>query len=392
MPLLLSSQNVFEYLIAQGICTQSQQSESEIELKPAKNFNLLLSLPSGSQLLIKQEPYNREGKTTGEFLREWQMHEFLQRFPETNKIHPYISEALHFDAENSIIVFNYLKNYRDLADFYSQENLFSTKIATVVGTTLASLHRISWNRQECRDFWQNYQGASTQRTPDLTFGLERITPEVFSWVPIDGLKFFALYQRYDSLGKAIANLSQSYTPCCLTHNDLKLNNILLCHNWEDMDGDESSQGIIRLIDWERAAWGDPTSDLGALISSYLQIWLGSMITSKAIALEESLRLATTPLEVLQPSIAALAIAYLANFPEILEHRPDFLLRVVQFAGLGLIEAIQARLEHEKTFGNSGICMLQVAKSLLCRPEKSVSTVFGMAALELTHQGSVSRLK
>ena len=32
--------------------------------------------------------------------------------------------------------------------------------------------------------------------------------------------------------------------------------------------------------------------------------------------------------------------------------------------------------YEKSFGNQGICMLQVAKSLLCRPEQSLATVFG----------------
>jgi hypothetical protein len=55
---------------------------------------------------------------------------------------------------------------------------------------------------------------------------------------------------------------------------------------------------------------------------------------------------------------------------------------VQFSGLALIQAIQAALQHEKTFGNSGICMLQVAKSLLCRPEASIPTIFGMQISDL----------
>jgi hypothetical protein len=108
-----------------------------------------------------------------------------------------------------------------------------------------------------------------------------------------------------------------------------------------------------------------------------------MISGKTIAIEESLRLATTPLQLLQPSIAALFTAYLAHFPEILERRPDFLERVVQFCGLSLIRAIQATLQHEKAFGNSNICMLQVAKSLLCSPQASISTVCGMQASDIT---------
>jgi hypothetical protein len=376
MPFILSDQNVFDYLIAQGLCTQKEQSLSEIELKPAKNFNLLISLPEGRQLLVKQERYNFAGKTLGEFVNEWRIHSFLRNFPEISHIRSNLSEAIYFDEENSIIVFNYLQDYRDLADFYTNENLFYTEIARALGTTLASIHRLTLDRQEYQEFFQN---ATNQKHPYFERGLDRITPAIFGMVPSDGLKFFSLYQRYDNLGKAIAYLNTVFTPCCLTHNDLKLNNILLSLNWETTVFQEFQVGgsIIRLIDWERANWGDPANDLGSLIGSYLQIWLYSMLASKSIAIEDSLRLAATPLQILQPSIAALVSAYFIEFPEILERRPNFLELVIQFSGLALIRAIQAKLQHEKVFGNSGICILQVAKSLLCRPEASIATVFGM---------------
>ncbi|QKQ76121.1 phosphotransferase family protein [Nostoc sp. TCL240-02] len=380
---LLSSQNAFDYLILQGLCTQDEKSLSKIELKPAKNFNLLISLPDERKLLIKQEPYKREGRTAGEFFKEWRVHNFLQTFPELTDIRSYFSEAVHFDPENSIFVFNYLTNYRDLMDFYVEKNLnlFPIEIARVVGTTLASVHRLSIDRQDYQEFFQIF----SQGTPNLNLGIDRVTPAVFGKLPTDGLKFLSLYQRYDSLGQAIAELSNAFTPCCLTHNDLKLNNILLSLSWEEAAFDESSSddSLIRLIDWERGAWGDPASDLGTLIASYLQLWLHSMITSKTMAIQESLRLATTPLHLLQPSIRELVIAYLSVFPEIIEHRPDFLQRVMQFCGFALIKSIQAKLQHEKTFGNKGICILQVAKSLLCRPEASIPTIFGVDASALS---------
>ncbi|MFN6570910.1 aminoglycoside phosphotransferase family protein [Dendronalium sp. ChiSLP03b] len=384
MPFLLSSQNVIDYLIPLGLCTQEEKSLSKIELKPAKNFNLLISLSDGRQLLVKQERLDLEGKSVGEFFEEWKIHNFFRRFPEINHIRSYCSEVLHFDAANSIIVFNYLSNYRDLADFYTKENLFPTEIARIVGNTLAAIHRVSINRQDYQEFFQNVEGASSQKTPNLNLGMDRITPEIYGRVPADGLKFFALYQRYDSLGQAIADLSDAFTPCCLTHNDLKLNNILLSLNWEEAVFQESLgyDSIIRLIDWERGNWGDPANDLGTLVASYLQIWLYSLVASNMIAIQESLRLATIPLQLLQPSIAMLVSTYLAHFPEILELRPDFIERVMQFCGLALIRAIQAQLQHQKTFGNVGICMLQVAKSLLCRPEASIQTIFGIEALDL----------
>ncbi|MEB3179149.1 MAG: aminoglycoside phosphotransferase family protein [Nostocaceae cyanobacterium] len=377
----INSQNVINYLVEKKLCSQEQGYLLKVEQKLAKNFNLLVTLPGDRQLLVKQERHNQEGKTAGEFLNEWRLHQFFQQFPELSHIRPSISEVLDFDGDNSIIVFHYLNDYRDLADFYTKENVFPTAIASEIGAILATIHRLTLDNQEYRDFFsQNSQSQMTSYTPNFGLGLERITPEVFGLVPADGLKFFALYQRYDSLGNAIAELSTAFDPCCLTHNDLKLNNILLDKNWE---AEQSTQSIIRLIDWERSSWGDPAFDLGMLIASYLQIWLSSLVISKSIDIEEALRLAMTPLDMLQPSIAALIKAYLGEFPEIVERRTDFLVRVVQFSGLGLIQQIQAMIQHQKSFNNGGICMLQVAKSLLCRPQQSIPTVFGVAESELT---------
>ncbi len=102
--------------------------------------------------------------------------------------------------------------------------------------------------------------------------------------------------------------------------------------------------------------------------------------SNSLSIEESLQLAMTPFDWLQPSIATLVQSYLNTFPYILEHRPDFLHRVVQFAGFALIQQIQAMIQYQKSFGNTGIAMLQVAKTLLCRPEQSMPTIFGAAEL------------
>lgn len=390
MPLLLSNKNVIDYLIDKGICTEENRNNSNIELKPAKNFNLLLTLSDGCQFLVKQEPHNRQGKTAGEFLREWRFQSLLQTFAEFRNIRASCSQAIYFDAENSIIVFEYFKAYRDLADFYSRENIFPTVIASAIGAIVAAIHRLTLDRQDYQQVFELKTGILSNQAFEIMIALGRLTPEIFGSYPDSALKFFALYQRYSSLKQAIADLSNAIQPCCLIHNDLKLNNILLADSWEAAVSPTSppTNNIIRLIDWEKSTWGDPASDLGTLIASYLQLWLYGLITSKTIPIEESLQLATTPLELLQPSIAALTSSYLSNFPEILESRPDFLLRVVQCSGLALIQAILATLQHQKTFGNSEICILQVAKTLLCRPEQSIPTIFGMTAFELIQPTSL----
>lgn len=386
MAFTLSTKNVLDYLVRQGICNKEEPKLSEIEPKAAKNFNLLLNLQDGRKLFVKQELHNQEGRTAGEFLNEWRIQEFLQRFTELSHIRPLISEVLHFDENHSIIIFKYLDNYCDLTDFYVKKGGFPTAIASSIGAIIATIHRATLDCQKYQNsFSENSKDVFIDQAPNLTHGLERIRPEIFGRVPVDGLKFLALYQRYDSLEKAITELTAAFEPCCLTHNDLKLNNILLHNNWEQAisKAEQSSDSVVRLIDWERCSWGDPAFDLGTIIASYLQFWLGSLVVSRYININESLRLAMIPLGQIQPSIAALTQAYLNNFLEIVERCPDFLRRVVQYSGLVLIHRIQAMLQYEKSFGNMGICMLQVAKTLLCRPEQSIPTIFGMVETELT---------
>jgi Phosphotransferase enzyme family len=419
MVFLLGTQNVFQYLVEQGLCDPKNQDSIEIVPKICKNFNLLIRFPdvSGSEsclrlqtsrrcrcpLLIKQEPHDTEGNTKGELWNEWRVHEFIQRTPELNPILPFLSEAIHFDHKHSIIVFNYLDHYCDLEDFYNVEHRFPTDIAAALGATLATVHRATIDRQDYHKFLlgngddqEAIAAEKMENIPNFTRRLEQITPKVFGTVPADGLKFYELYQRYESFGQAIAELNTAFKPCCLTHNDLKLSNVLLHTQWESLlstaarcpldsrlPRENEMDSVVRLIDWEKWSWGDPLLDLGTLIASYLKIWLKSLIVSSDIEIEIALRLALMPLEQLQPSIVALTQSYLTYFPEILEHRPDFWQRLMQFTGLALIQSIQTRLQYRDPFGNIGICMLQVAKSLLCTPEQSIPIVFGIPAIPFT---------
>jgi 5-methylthioribose kinase len=337
-----------------------------------KNFNIRVTLPNHSKLLVKQE---RPQGIPGELWHEQTIRVLFDQWDDLKFIQTYLPHILHADKDNAILIFNYLDEYEDLDLFYRNSQDFSIEIAATLGASLSTIHRATFDKHLVRDWLlQSAQEMGMGKPFNSLQTLDAIAPEVFGSFPAEGFKFIALYQRYDSLGQAIAELEGAFTPCCLAHNDLRLCNILLHQNWEQ----QGERDRLRLIDWERAGWGDPAYDLGTLIASYLKLWLNSLVVSKALKLEESLRLATIPLEKLQPSIAALLRTYLAGFPEITGDRQDFLKRVVQFTGMALVSEILASIKYQKAFGNAGICMLQVAKSLVCRPEASLSTITGIS--------------
>lgn len=379
MVVSLSSHNVIQYLRSSGLCSSEDGASDDSELpKSKKNLNLLVTLADNRKLLVKQEPSVDFSDGKEQLFNEWLFDQLLEQFPVIGNIGAIASSVLHFDEENSILIRNYLSEYQELGNYYQQNDIFPQAIASTIGDTLGALHRATFNRREYRDFMATAPaGQFRYHFNNPAQGIESITPEIFGMVPTSALKFYALYQKYDNLESAIGDLANDWQPCCLTHNDLKLDNILIHSRWEHLDN-----AIVRLIDWEACAWGDPAFDLGTLLASYLKIWLDSLVVDPTIELEESLQLAVTPLETLQPSMLALTQAYLKAFPNILEYRNDFLLRVIQFAGLALMHQIEATIKYHKYFDNISISMLQVAKNLLTMPQLAVLTVFGISESEI----------
>jgi hypothetical protein len=397
MKTILDTSNVFEYLTEIKYCSLSDKDTSNISAINAKNFNLAIEFSNGRQLLVKQERHNDLGESQGEFWAAWRIGNLVEQFPALGeKISGFLPELLHFDPDNSILIVNYLSNYCDLSRYYDREHQFPIQIPQTIGQLLATLHSQTFQQPDYQRYLdptidildgvtpiephQDRERETSYSAIDIIHRLTRITPHVFRQMPLECLQFLKLYQRFPSLTQAIAELGEAVVPSCAIHNDLKLNNILL-----DLDWESPESKIIRLIDWERAIWGDPAFDLGCLLGSYLEIWLEGLAISNLLSINESLQLAITPLELLQPSLLALVQSYLAGFPEILVARPDYLDRAVQFAGLALIQRIEITIDEERTFGNCGIVMLQVAKQLICTPRAAMKTLFDRDFTQLVTQ-------
>jgi hypothetical protein len=380
MVLSLSSQNVLQYLQKVGLSDLEYEANANLETlrSSQNNLNLLVTIAENHKLLVKQERCIHNEGNPYELYNEWLFHQLLEHFPVLRNISAIASLVAHFDEENGILVRNYLTEFTDLASFYQNNQDFPEAIATAIGTNLGELHRATFNRREYRNFMATTpQGGLRYHFYNPAQGIEPLNPEIFGTIPMNGLKFYTLYQSYESLEAAIAELASLWFPCCLTHNYLNLENILVHSRWEQLDN-----CLVRLIDWKACAWGDPLFDLGTLVASYLNIWLESLVVDPTIELEESLQLAITTLEDIQPSILALTQAYLNAFPLILHYNCDFVLRIIQFAGLALIHQIQEKINRSKFFDNAGVCKLQVAKTLLTKPLESVLTIFGVTESEI----------
>lgn len=268
MTFLLGVDNVFEYLITHNLCNCTEILPLPIESKSSRNLNLVVSLKDNCHLIVKQEPHDVSNNSIGLFLKEWRIQELFNEYLELNHLNALTTEAIHYDRHNSILVFKYLKEYGDLNDFYRQAKSFPTAIAATIGTLLATVHSSTIDCQKYKGFFAGNEIIIKEK-PNFLHELEPITPEIFAEVCVDNLKFFELFQRSDRLRQAIAELNTAFECCCLTHNDIKLDNFLLHNQWQHNSA-VLDPGLLRLIDWENCTWGDPAFDLGRAIACYLK--------------------------------------------------------------------------------------------------------------------------
>lgn len=381
MKLSLSSQNVIQYLQEAGLSSSEDGATADADLPHSsslKDINILVTLASNRKLLVKQELAQEFNGIPHEFFNEWLFHQLLESFPVLGNIKALSTLLVHYDEDNSILVRDYLGEYQGLESYYRNNLYFPPELANCIGNTLAALHRATFKRQKYRDFMATAPaGQIRYQYFNPAQGIDSLEPAIFGKVNSTGLSFYSHYQSHDYLESAIADLAASFDPCCLTHNDLKLENVLVdSHNF-NLDNPE-----VKIIDWEACAWGDPAYDLGTLVAGYLKIWLESLVVDSTLDLEESLELAAIPLEILQPSMLALTEAYLKAFPMILEYRKDFIGSIIKFAGLALINQIQNKINNQQNLHHTSLITLEFAKNILTRTPEYVIDIFGKSELQI----------
>lgn len=377
MGFILSSENVIDFLKEHELCPPDFQPSDPVICKESKNFNLVVKLSDNQSYLVKQNRVDSEARTSGHLFTEWLVQELINNFNNLGSIQPLISEVVLFDKPNSTIVSVFYDQYIALDDFYETHQNYHPGIAHTIGTNLAKIHLATYQQIEQLQFLGRYfRLKEASRLPGFIRRLNSLCPKVFSETCPDGLAFYKLYQRFPSFNQAVLELYKQIQPACLTHNDLTLDNFIIDTQIElNSDSVQISPEQLKIIDWEFVFWGDPAQDLGKLVSQYLGEWLNSLVADRNIDLNTTLSLATCPLEKIRPSLKSLLQGYLTQFPEILNRRPDFVKRVVQFAAISILDRLSYYVEYHHHFDNKSLCKLRVAIQLMCHPEHEIGTLF-----------------
>lgn len=380
MAIKLNYKNLFDYLIDAAICQKDDLDYLKVDVN-SRTFDWVIEFPQNQvKLFVKQIPHFSTLDNNLRISKEWHIYNFLQSDKKLDYVSSLIPEVLHFDDSSSILIYKSPNHYITLKTYYENQETFPSALAELVGTTLAKLHSQTMNSQQCQTFVSDLEECKLNyQLPDhdylSNYLVSRIEPESLKNTQAVSWRFLGIFQRSEAVREVITDLVLNHRHCCLTHNNIQFNNILIPRHWEKLvtETPDSDQSLIKLIDWEAYSWGDPACDLGKAILGYFLLWIDSMIVHPAIEIKKSIQLATIPLEVVRPSLVAMTKAYINTYPKILEDYPEFLKRVIQFAGLGLIYQLltEFELQPEKALSHQNVYFF-IAAQLLCKPEKFLS--------------------
>jgi len=376
----LKYKNLFHYLVDAAIYQEDDLEELKIDLS-SQASNWVIELPRNlGKVFVKQTPHPSGLYNDIRIWKEWHIYNFLQSAQSLDYVSSLTPELLHFDENNLILIYKCPTDYISLKNYYKNQEYFPNLLAELVGTTLAKLHSETINSQPWHTFVSeleesklNYQLPYPDYLSDYL--VSRIEPESLKKSQAVSWRFIGNFQQSEAVRKVVTDLVLNHRHCCLTHNNIQFNNILIPRHWEKLvtETPDSDRSLIKLIDWEAYSWGDPACDLGKAILGYFLLWIDSMIVHPAIELKKSIQLATIPLEVVRPSLVAMTKAYINTYPKILEDYPEFIKRVIQFAGLGLIDQLltEFQLQPEMALSHQDLYFF-IASQLLCKPEKFLS--------------------
>ncbi|MGH7212528.1 MAG: hypothetical protein ACREF1_13835, partial [Acetobacteraceae bacterium] len=134
---------------------------------------------------------------------------------------------------------------------------------------------------------------------------------------------------------------------------------------------------FRIVDWEMADFGDAGWDVGAVLQSFLAMWILSMPIASGLPPEAYIGMAAQPLEAMRPVLSAFWQAYAATRGFTAEQARRELERCMRFGAARLVwAAIEQRL-YAPQLDVAAAALLQVSLNVLQDPPRAVQELLNV---------------
>jgi hypothetical protein len=352
----LNVANIAHFLMSRGLLSPDAIVAGDLVVLDAsrrnRNFKIIRSGRPG--LFIKQiREMQPDAVTT--LRREAGCYERAREDPVLSRLMP---RLLAYDAERHLLVLELLSEAESLADHHARERTWPAEIGRMLGGGLGIYHahagRIADDERMRALFarqipvvlnWQYYGHAALGQ-----YG--RIGPALS-----------ALMRQHPEFEALLDAIGREWRFDSLIHGDMKWDNVLIFPASGGLD--------FRIVDWELADLGDADWDVGAVLQSFLTVWIMSMPIASGLPPEHYVAMAAEPIEPMRDVLRAFFEAYAHTRGFSAAERRPALERSMRFGAARLAwSAVEQRL-YVGQLDMAALALLQVSLNILKDPAQAV---------------------
>lgn len=327
---------------------------------PRRNHNFKVLRRGRPGYLIKQGVGPDRAVTVA---HEARVYRLLRAKSYGDRVQHYLPRLYGYDTRSHVLILELLAGAETLREHYVRCGRCPVHVGAALGHALGALHRLP----------PSHLGAEFRQTAGRrpwVLGCHRPTLGLLQAVSAPHVEIVKTVQRHHAFCAALDRLAREWQPLTVIHFDVSLDNCLVptrsARGWQ-----------LKLIDWELAAVGDPSWDVGSAFSSYLAFWLLSIPMPGTVPPDRAVLLAQHLLAPMQPAIRAFWRSYAAQRRFGGPEARECLLRAVQYCGARLVQTAFEELEVTSDVTGAIVWLLQLSLNVMQRPEIAAAHLLGI---------------
>jgi Phosphotransferase enzyme family len=352
----LTAANLAHFLMGRGLLSADAIVASDVLVLDSsrRNRNFKAIQSRGPSLFVKQmREMQADAMLT--LRREAACYQFARNDPALSRLMP---RLIRYDANWHVLIIELLPNAESLSDYHARHKAFPPEIGRMLGEGLGIYHAHADVLLKSKEL-----KALFARQVPVILRLERGGHAALGHFGRIGPALSALIQQHQEFQTLLDALGAEWRFDSLIHGDMRWDNVLVFPAQGGLD--------FRVVDWEMADFGDAAWDVGAVLQSFLAVWIQSMPIASGLPPEAYISMATQPLETMRPVLGTFWEAYARTrgFGE--DQRKHELERCMRFGAARLVWAAVEQRLYAPQLDPAAAALLQVSLNVLKDPARAV---------------------
>jgi aminoglycoside phosphotransferase (APT) family kinase protein len=359
---VLDIDDVLPYLLERELVSARAVVDGELRIVDMSRRNRVFVVSAGSEpgCVIKQGG-------GGDFAGVRHEASVLERLRAAGpRLAAHLPVPIAYDPADGVLVLEAARDPQDLRERHARGR-FSQDLAAQAGRALALLHDAPSATLD--------DGSATPWDAGSSLRLHR--PSLRHARELSGatIELVRAIQHSDELCGALDELHASrHEAAAIVHGDVRWENLLTAANRAS-----ARRSRLLLIDWESAAHGDPSVDLGAFFGEYLHAWVRSIPIADPRDPGRLLARAGRPLARMRPALSAFWLAYSRAGEASADELARRLRRAASWSAVRVLTcAYEASASRNELSGNARFA-LQLSSNVLRRPDEAIAHLLGIGA-------------